>query len=222
MKRQYFFIIFVLISVLCFIDCKRTEPEDKIKGDDKIMAEQKNTVVLETTLGKIKIELYPAVAPKTVKNFLGLVNKGYYDNVIFHRVIPDFMIQGGDPTGTGSGGESIYGTKFEDEINPVALQLDANTVRQLQSAGYKFTHNLESMRCVYGTICMANAGPDTNGSQFFIVTREDCRWLDGRHTVFGKIIEGMDVAVAISNVERDSKDRPLENVVINKAYEVEN
>lgn len=180
----------------------------------------KHKVIFETSLGKIEIEVYPDVAPRTVKNFLGLVNEGYYNGVIFHRVIPDFMIQSGDPTGTGSGGKSIYGSKFEDEINPKSLDLDETSINKLKAAGYKYRDDLKSMRCVYGTICMANAGPDTNGSQFFIVTRQDCRWLDGRHTVFGKITQGMDVVEAISAVQRNERDKPLKDVTILKAYEV--
>jgi peptidyl-prolyl cis-trans isomerase B (cyclophilin B) len=134
---------------------------------------------LETSLGSIEVELYPDDAPKTVENFVTLADKGFYDGLTFHRVIPDFMIQGGDPTGTGSGGP---GYQFEDEQNshPVAR----------------------------GALAMANAGPDTNGSQFFIVTVQEASWLNGKHTVFGRVTEGMDVVDKISQVDRDARDKP--------------
>jgi peptidyl-prolyl cis-trans isomerase B (cyclophilin B) len=142
---------------------------------------------LHTNQGDIAVELYDDDAPKTVDNFLSLARKGFYDGVIFHRVIPDFMIQGGDPTGTGSGGP---GYTFEDEFNehPVAR----------------------------GALAMANAGPNTNGSQFFIVTAESCPWLDGKHTVFGRVTGGMDVVDAISTLDADARDRPREDVVIQR------
>ena len=145
-------------------------------------------VVMETSKGTIKLRLFPEVAPKTVENFVGLIEKGYYDGIIFHRVIPDFMIQGGDPTGTGTGGESIWGKNFEDEFSNKA-------------------HNIR------GALSMANAGPGTNGSQFFIVQAEGgTPWLDGHHTVFGQVFEGMDTVDEIVSVERDIRDKPLEDV----------
>ena len=140
---------------------------------------------LHTNKGAIEFELLEEDAPKTVANFLKLARDGFYDGVVFHRVIPDFMIQGGDPTGTGMGGP---GYTFEDEFN------DHKVAR--------------------GALAMANAGPNTNGSQFFIVTTEAAPWLDGKHTVFGRITSGQDVADAISHVERDDRDRPLEPVVL--------
>ena len=141
--------------------------------------------ILTTSEGAIELELFPAEAPKTVENFTKLASDGYYDGLTFHRVIPDFMIQGGCPRGDGTGGP---GYTFEDEFNdhPVAR----------------------------GYLAMANAGPDTNGSQFFLVTADACPWLDGKHTVFGRITSGQDVADAISQVERDDRDRPLEPVVL--------
>ena len=173
---------------------------------------------IKTNMGSIKVLLFPDAAPKTVENFTGLANKGYYDGIIFHRVIPDFMIQGGDPTGTGMGGESIWGGPFKDEF----------------SRDY---HN------IYGALSMANAGPGTNGSQFFIVQLSevdeglldqmkmlpdafpaDCvddyeqlggtPWLDYKHTVFGQVYEGMDVVNSIAAVERNAADKPLDDVVI--------
>ena len=143
------------------------------------------TATLQTNHGPIVIELFDEDAPKTVENFLKLSRDGFYDGVIFHRVIPDFMIQGGDPTGTGSGGP---GYQFEDEFN------DNKVVR--------------------GALAMANAGPNTNGSQFFIVTTEAASWLDGKHTVFGRVTDGMDVVDVISALETDARDRPRQDVVI--------
>lgn len=173
---------------------------------------------IKTNMGEIKIKLFPAEAPKTVENFTTHAKNGYYDGLIFHRVIKDFMIQGGDPTGTGMGGESIWGHSFEDEFD-VKL------------------HNIK------GALSMANAGPNTNGSQFFIV-QADCvpgnmlhqmkempesfpedivkayeekggtPWLDFRHTVFGQVVEGIDVVDNIANVEVGTADKPLEDVII--------
>jgi peptidyl-prolyl cis-trans isomerase B (cyclophilin B) len=140
---------------------------------------------METTHGTIELELFDGEAPKTVENFKTLAQDGFYDGVVFHRVIPDFMIQGGDPTGTGSGGP---GYQFEDEFNE---------------------HKIER-----GALAMANAGPNTNGSQFFIVTADACPWLDGKHTVFGRVTSGMEVADAISELDRDRNDRPREEVRI--------
>lgn len=174
-------------------------------------------ITIQTNHGDIKVQLFDELVPKTVKNFVELAKQGYYDGVIFHRVIPDFMIQGGDPTGTGMGGESIYGKTFEDE----------------------FSNQLYNLN---GALSMANAGPNTNGSQFFIVTNTNVPkkmirqlkaaefpeeiveayqkggtpWLDGHHTVFGQVIEGMDVAEAISKVDRNYEDRPTEDVVMEK------
>lgn len=196
----------------------------ELKGDGKMsqfpqlneVNEKNPLVTVHTNLGDFTLELFPEVAPKTVENFVTHAKNGYYNGVIFHRVIEDFMIQGGDPTGTGMGGESIYGRTFEDEFSREAFNL-------------------------YGTLSMANAGPNTNGSQFFIVTAKQVPaqmlkqlkdggwpeeiveeyakvggtpWLDHRHTVFGRIVEGMDVVLKIEGVERNAQDRPLEDVVI--------
>ena len=173
---------------------------------------------IKTNQGEIKIQLFPKQAPKTVENFTKLAEKGYYDGVIFHRVIPDYMIQRGDPTGTGRGGESIYGQAFEDEFSTALFNFN-------------------------GALSMANAGPNTNGSQFFIVsaTRVPANmlyemktvgypqevidyykknggtpWLDHRHTVFGQVIAGMDVVQKISKVARDQMDKPKDDVVMEK------
>jgi peptidyl-prolyl cis-trans isomerase B (cyclophilin B) len=143
------------------------------------------TATMDTNKGTIELELFDDDAPKTVENFKKLAGDGFYDGVIFHRVIPDFMIQGGDPTGTGRGGP---GYQFEDEFNERVVER--------------------------GALAMANAGPNTNGSQFFIVTAEACPWLDGKHTVFGKVTSGMDVVDAISNADTDAGDKPRDEVRI--------
>jgi cyclophilin family peptidyl-prolyl cis-trans isomerase len=138
-----------------------------------------------TNHGSIELELFDDAAPKTVQNFVKLAQDGFYDGVIFHRVIQDFMIQGGDPTGTGTGGP---GYQFEDEFN------DHKVVR--------------------GALAMANAGPNTNGSQFFIVTTGAAPWLDGKHTVFGQVTSGMDVVDAIEGVDTGPGDKPRDEVRI--------
>jgi cyclophilin family peptidyl-prolyl cis-trans isomerase len=146
-----------------------------------------SAATLHTNHGTIAVELFDDDAPKTVENFTKLARDGFYDGVIFHRVIPDFMIQGGDPTGTGRGGP---GYTFEDEAND---------------------HGVDR-----GSLAMANSGPNTNGSQFFIVTAGSCPWLNGKHTVFGRVTDGMDVVDAISNVSTGAGDKPREDVVIER------
>jgi len=142
-----------------------------------------STATMRTSEGDISFELFDEDAPKTVANFKQLATQGFYDGLIFHRVIPDFMIQGGCPEGTGTGGP---GYTFEDEIN--------------------------AHKVVRGALAMANAGPNTNGSQFFIVTTEEAPWLDGKHTVFGQVTGGMDVVDKIGSTETDSRDRPVEPI----------
>ena len=192
------------------MSCLQLEP---VKSGDTV-------AVMHTNMGDIEIKLFPEKAPKTVENFTTHAKNGYYNGIVFHRVIKDFMIQGGDPTATGMGGESIWGHSFEDEFTPEL-------------------HNLR------GALCMANAGPNTNGSQFFIVQAnavpdnmlEQMRdladrgfpeeiteayaamggtpWLDFRHTVFGQVVEGIDTVDAIANVEVAAADKPVNDVVIN-------
>ena len=140
-----------------------------------------STATMQTTEGPIVFELFDEDAPKTVDNFRTLARKGYYDGLSFHRIISNFMIQGGCPQGTGTGGP---GYEFEDEINP--------------------------HKVVRGALAMANAGPNTNGSQFFIVTVDSAPWLDGKHTVFGQVTAGMDAVDAIEALPTDARDRPLE------------
>ena len=189
-----------------------------VKGD--------TVAIMHTNMGDIKIKLFVNEVPRTAQNFIELAKKGYYNGIIFHRVIKDFMIQGGDPTGTGMGGESIYGEKFEDEFD---MKL----------------HN------VRGALSMANAGPNTNGSQFFIVQADTCPdtmlsqmeqltdrgfptdtiedykalggtpWLDFKHSVFGQVYEGMNVVDDIANVRCGAGDRPLHDVVI-EGIDIEN
>ncbi len=181
------------------------------------VSENEIKAVMHTSMGDITLKLFPNVAPKTVENFVKLSQDNYYNGIIFHRVIEDFMIQGGDPTGTGMGGESTYGSAFEDEFSQEAFNL-------------------------YGALSMANAGPNTNGSQFFIVQLKNVPaqmlsqleeagypadiinayteqggtpWLDQRHTVFGHVIEGMDVVENIAKVEKGAQDKPVEDIVIN-------
>ena len=146
-----------------------------------------STATMTTNLGAIELELFDEDAPKTVENFQKLSRDGYYDGLIFHRVIPDFMIQGGCPQGTGTGGP---GYTFEDEIN--------------------------SHKVVRGALAMANAGPNTNGSQFFIVTTDQAPWLDGKHTVFGQVTEGMDVVDALEGIPTDGRDKPTEPAKIER------
>jgi peptidylprolyl isomerase len=150
-------------------------------------------VVFETNLGNFEITLKPDVAPKTCENFLGLVGKGYYDGIIFHRVIRNFMIQGGDPTGTGAGGKSIWGKPFGDEC----------------SANVKFDKA--------GVLAMANSGPNTNGSQFFITTAQT-PWLNNKHTIFGEVTTGYDIVKKIEMTPTAPGDKPVEAVKIKKAY----
>src|ERR671923_1094264 len=146
-----------------------------------------SSATMHTNHGPVEIEFFDEDAPNTVENFRRLSAEGFYDGLTFHRVIPDFMIQGGDPQGTGTGGP---GYTFEDEFN--------------------------QHKVVRGALAMANAGPNTNGSQFFLVTTEAAPWLDGKHTVFGRVTEGQDVVDTISELPRDANDRPRESAVIER------
>ncbi len=152
-----------------------------------------DSVVFETTKGKIEFRLFPDIAPKTVENFVGLTKKGYYDGIVFHRVIKNFMIQGGDPTGTGRGGSSLWGKPFKDEFAP----------------GIVFDRS--------GILAMANSGRNTNGSQFFITTKPT-PWLNGKHTIFGEVVDGFGVIDAIEDAKTDARDKPTEEIKIIKAY----
>lgn len=181
----------IFLSLLVLLSNQIIFSQQKQNKDKKKMVDSITVAVIQTNMGTIELELFADKTPKTVENFVGLANKGYYNGVIFHRVIDNFMIQGGDPTGTGRGGQSLWGGRFEDEIVP------------------DLKHNGA------GILSMANAGPNTNGSQFFITLKET-PWLDGRHTVFGKVIKGMDVVQAIGKVPTNQQDRPLKDVVMEK------
>ncbi|KKT86799.1 MAG: Peptidyl-prolyl cis-trans isomerase [Microgenomates group bacterium GW2011_GWA1_Microgenomates_45_10] len=164
---------------------------------------EKVLVTMETNRGNIQLELYPKVAPQTVINFLNLAEKKFYDGTTFHRVIDDFMIQGGDPLSkTLPAGDPKLGTggpgyAFPDEINPKTLGLNDDQIKVLEAKGYQYDFTLKSLPVDPGYIAMANAGPNTNGSQFFIVTTQPQTHLYGLHTVFGKVIKGMDVVLKI-------------------------
>ncbi len=178
-KKKFYIFAFLLFILGCI-------PKEQATTSvvTPIQKEEKMTATIETTLGNIEIELFAKDAPKTVENFVTLTKKGFYDGIIFHRVIPDFMVQTGDPTGTGTGGP---GYQFEDEF------------------GANLKHSKEGM------LSMANSGPNTNGSQFFI-TVAATPWLDNRHAIFGEVTKGMDVVHAISKAQRDGSDKPLETI----------
>jgi peptidyl-prolyl cis-trans isomerase B (cyclophilin B) len=186
-------IVVLLITIAVIFYISRLEKKENIVR-----------AVIETDKGDIKLELYKDVAPKTVENFIKLIQEEFYNGIIFHRVIEDFMIQGGDPNGDGTGGP---GYTFEDEINPKSLGLTDNEIKALEDQGYIFNYNLESIAHEVGAISMANAGPNTNGSQFFIITTEPQLHLNGRHTVFGKVYEGMEVVHQIK-----------QNDIMNRVY----
>lgn len=191
-----YFSIFLMIAFV--FGCKDSNSnQEKIQlnnNQEKVMADKKDSLtiaVIQTNMGVIEVELFDDLVPKTVENFTGLAKKGYYDGIIFHRVIDGFMIQGGDPTGTGRGGESLWGTKFADEFHS-SLKHDSP-----------------------GILSMANAGPNTNGSQFFI-TLAATPWLDGKHSVFGKVTGGMDVVKEIGKVKTAPGDKPVNDVKMEK------
>lgn len=196
-RRNYFFIFLILFSGCAskpgVVKDAGSQPSPKTETSATSPQPEKKDaeivkIKIETSLGDIYANLFPVEAPKTVGNFLKLTKSGYYDGLIFHRVIPDFMIQTGDPTGTGTGGP---GYTFEDEFTP------------------KLRHDKA------GILSMANAGPNTNGSQFFI-TEAATPWLDGRHSIFGEVTEGLEVVKKITRVPRDSRDKPLESVTMKK------
>ena len=193
-----------LFALALLIGCTSTPPADQTssapsmsapstdnEGFDGQLLSGKHIVTLNTSKGKITLELDADKAPKTVTNFIVLSKMGFYNGLTFHRVIPGFMIQGGDPNGNGTGGASIFGESFEDEPNDLQM--------------------------VRGVIAMANRGPNTNGSQFFVVQAEALPWLQDRHTIFGTVTDGLDVVDAITEVPRDASDKPNEPVT----FEVE-
>lgn len=197
-KNLTVFLIVVTVSLatLFFLSSREKElPEGIIMNTEKPQSSEKIEVKLQTNLGDITLELYPKKAPKTVDNFVTLARDGFYDGTKFHRVIKDFMIQGGDPLSKDDSQRSYWGTggpgyKFEDEPNDLLLEK--------------------------GVLAMANSGPDTNGSQFFIITADATPWLQGKHTGFGKVISGMDVVDKIENQATGSSDQPLEDIVVER------
>ncbi|AFN74968.1 hypothetical protein MROS_1734 [Melioribacter roseus P3M-2] len=195
MKMKYF-VIPILLGMFALAACGSNEKTNIHKPDraDSLMTLNNNEklyAILDTDFGTVEVELFPHAAPKTVRNFIKLSEEGYYNGVIFHRVIEGFMIQTGDSTGTGMGGRSIYGGAFEDEFS-ADLRHDSP-----------------------GTVSMANSGPNTNKSQFFI-TVAPTPWLDLKHTVFGKVRQGQDVVDKISQAPTDENDRPVIPVSIKK------
>lgn len=194
-KRNLLFLFFAVLAIThCKGNQETQDSKNAIKGANveelmNLKKGEKLVAVIKTNMGDIEFELYPNEAPKTVKNFASLANSNFYNGIIFHRVIKDFMIQSGDPSGTGRGGASIYGGPFEDEFS-ADLRHDTP-----------------------GVLSMANAGPNTNQSQFFI-TVVPTPWLDARHTVFGRVINGMDVVNKISTVPTNQMDKPLQDVVM--------
>ena len=190
MKIKIFTLSLVVLAFVIASACGKKNV-DLSNNDKEInsMSDSITVAIIKTNLGTVELELFADQTPKTVDNFVGLAEKGYYNGVVFHRVIKKFMIQSGDPTGTGRGGASLWGGKFEDEF-----------VSDLK-------HDTP------GKLSMANAGPNTNGSQFFI-TLIATPWLDGKHTVFGKVISGMDVVYAIGEVKTAAGDRPVNEVVM--------
>ncbi len=172
-------------------EMKATAMKEEKTAPEKTASASEEIAVITTNLGTIKIKFFPEVAPKAVENFKGLARKGYYDGIIFHRVIDKFMIQGGDPTGTGRGGKSLWEKPFADEFSP--------------------KHRFDRK----GLLAMANAGPATNGSQFFI-TLAPTPHLNDRHTIFGEVIEGMDIVEKIGKVKTGAADKPVEAVTMTK------
>ena len=191
MKKIIFTLFLVMLSfgiIFAYGKLNNVNSNNSDKGYFS-MSDSITVAIIKTNMGTIEVELFAHQTPKTVENFVGLAEKGYYNGIIFHRVIKDFMLQAGDPTGTGRGGASFWGGKFEDEF-----------VSDLK-------HDTPGM------LSMANAGPNTNGSQFFI-TLVPTPWLDGKHTVFGKVINGMDVVYAIGKVKTAAGDKPVDEVVM--------
>lgn len=201
--KKFYLVLIPLFALALLVGCAPEKgtptPPTPVKqnqpiGFDGTYLSGKHIVILKTSKGDVTIELDADAASKTVTNFVALSKAGYYNGLTFHRVMQDFMIQGGDPNGNGTGGGSIYGPKFEDEIKGNNLPMDR------------------------GMIAMANAGPNTNGSQFFIITKEGgTPWLIGKHTVFGKVTKGMDIVDAISKVPTGANDLPEDPVT----FEVE-
>lgn len=242
MNKSHLFIIPLFALAFLLISCTRanpviTNPTDMqsssagaaMQFDGKVLT-GKHTVILKTSKGDVTIELDADAAPMTVTNFVWLAKTGYFNGLTFHRVIPGFMVQAGDPNGDGTGGESIFGPTFADEINADSYGLQNQTLKDLaggqalpsnlkgmenltikqfyEKQGYVYSTKFRSLPMRRGAIAMANRGPSTNGSQFFIITAERTPWLEGKHTIFGIVTAGMDVVDTISNVARNPQDKP--------------
>lgn len=239
-KQNLYLFLIPLFALVMLAGCsKEQEPTPVPQQEETATVEYegeilsgKHMVTISTSMGDISVELDAKNAPKTVTNFVALAKEGYYDNSLFHRVIPDFMVQGGDPNGNGTGGSSVFGETFEDEINAETYGLhkrmlkdevedqalpeqlaEASLKEYYEMLGYNYNEDFKSLPMDYGYLAMANRGPNTNGSQFFIIQRKDgTPWLEGKHTVFGKVTEGMDIVEAIAAVERGANDKPVEDV----------
>jgi cyclophilin family peptidyl-prolyl cis-trans isomerase len=190
----YMVMIVVIVLLIGYASSDSKNNEVKIIKNNNIINMKTQVVTMETSLGNIELELYSDKAPKTVENFVKLANQGLYENTKFHRVIKGFMIQGGDPYTKGQD-TSVYGTG---------------------GPGYKFEDESNDLPMVAGMLAMANSGPDTNGSQFFIITAPETPWLVGKHTVFGKVISGMDVVTKIENTRTGVNDLPVTPVIVTK------
>lgn len=216
-KTRVFLVLFLFLALAVYeANIAINNKKENMNEGTQSIGEAENSlenqqIVMETTHGNITLELYSNDAPETVKNFVKLAKEGFYDGIKFHRVISDFMIQAGDPNTKGERGKDyVYegdpnpdnlpvagtggpGYSFQDEINPWSLGLDEATISSLESEGYSYRNDLNSHKNEVGAIAMANSGPNTNGSQFFIITQQDQPHLDGRHTVFGHVVEGMEI-----------------------------
>lgn len=195
---SFFQYLIILLTNFAFLNPIQSLEVQKVEPKQSLEVEQVNlknpVVIFETNLGTIKLRLFPEIAPKACENFLGLVKNGKYNGIIFHRVIKGFMIQGGDPKGDGTGGKSIWGKNFEDEVTT------------------EKTFNKK------GLLAMANSGPHTNGSQFFITTTDNAYWLNNKHTIFGEVISGYETVEKIEKSKTNStNDKPLEEIKILKA-----
>ena len=242
MKSVKFILPLLALSVLLFGCSSTTDDAAPAASDgaaDIELLSGMHTVTLKTSMGDITLELNADLAPKTVTNFVTHATDGYYDGLTFHRVIQNFMIQGGDPNGNGTGGYSIFGPTFDDEINAVGYGLDTVTIEDrsggrplpagidpqmsikeyYETQGYLYSERFSALPMERGAIAMANAGANTNGSQFFIIDAEDgTPWLEGRHTVFGEVTDGLDIVDAIAAVEVE--EHPVTGAVEVPAEEV--
>ena len=205
-KKMMIGIVFLVVLLFAGYQINIALKNNKNRQESPVVFQANETneiAVIETNKGNIKLELYANDTPRTVENFVKLANESFYNGTKFHRVIPEFMIQGGDPlskdddpSNDGTGGP---GYEFKDEMNPISLGLSEKTIKKYEQQGYEYDYDLNSYKVNVGSLAMANSGPNTNGSQFFIVTEKDQHHLNGKHTVFGRVLEGMDV---VRNIEQ--------------------